>query len=295
MMTRALFLVALTVLASCQELPVAEESFSDALVTALRELHGDEEQLAATIRQVERAAYTQMDLSSSSVADRAVGPTPLTEADVADLPRPATDPGQAMGVAMGVISNFDLQTHKGIPLMTDQRPVEPQSPDHYEREFLEGEDCWFDQGCSVLKTRQQVTKKNALLEVPYEFFKDFRWVDLSRGLDADGPRWAYIAKSWNPDSFSGVQGQNVLVQSYTVEFWIPRDGGGFAWEDETEVLPLGEPVDSEGAGVLRLLSLWTETELSLPAGEELVMGTIRFGIQQNFDATEDFLREQADQ
>jgi hypothetical protein len=54
-------------------------------------------------------------------------------------------------------------------------------------------------------------------------------------------------------------------------------------------------VDSEGAGVLRLLSLWTETELSLPAGEELVMGTIRFGIQQNFDATEDFLREQADQ
>jgi hypothetical protein len=173
--------------------------------------------------------------------------------------------------------------------MADQKPVEPQSPDHYERHFLEGRDCWEGRGCAVLKTHQDVTKKNALLEVPYEFFKDFRWVDMNAGLQGAEPRWAYVAKSWNPDSFTGVRGNNTLIQSYTVEFWFPRDGRGFLWEEE-EDFEQGDLVeDSDGAGALRLLSLWTETDLSIAAGDDIVMGTIRYGIEQNFEAVEDFL------
>jgi hypothetical protein len=291
-MVRSLLILSLT-LPACKALPDAEEAYSDALVTAFRDLHADEEAVAATLRSVERQTYQLVDVVAPDVAARAVGPAPLTEADVADLERPDVDPGQALAVAVAGVSPFAIEAHATIPTLEDQRPVEPQSPDHYERTFLDGRECWEDRGCPVLKTHQELTKKNLLLEVPYEFFKDFRWIDLAAGTDEEEPRWAYIAKSWNPDSFEGEGGKNTLVQSYTVEFWIPRDGRGFRWDDP-EVEPVeGRAEDSTGGGVLRLLCLWTETDLSIAASDELTIGTIRWGIDQNYEAVDEFLTAQA--
>lgn len=279
----------------CKELVLAEEAHSDALVTAFRDLHADEEVVAATLRSLERQSYVNVDLMAPSEADRSVGPAPLTEADIADLEHPDVDPGEALAVAVLGLSPFELAAHATIPVLEDQRPVEPQSPDHYERTFLEGRECWEDRDCALLLTHQSLTKQNALLKVPYEFFKDFRWVDLSAGTDED-PRWAYVAKSWNPDSFAGDNGKNTIVQSYTVEFWIPRDGRGFRWDDPEVEQVEGRTADSTGGGVLRMLCLWTQTDLSIAVTDEITIGTIRWGIQQNFDAADAFLgsAEQAD-
>jgi hypothetical protein len=49
--------------------------------------------------------------------------------------------------------------------------------------------------------------------------------------------------------------------------------------------------DSDGSGTLRLLSLWTEQDLSLAVSEGTERGTIRWGQERNFKAHDAWLEE----
>lgn len=287
--------------AACKPLPEAEPDFSESLVQLFREVHTDVDdlQIAATMRTVEKHIYTYLAVEGSDLAARSAGPRSLTEDDVAMLtPRPdGVAPEDTLPVATGGVSSFPVDAHALIPLLADQRPVEPQSPDHYDREFLEGDDCWADRACTILRTHQELTKKYPLppLSITYEFFKPFRWVDLNAGLEgAEGERWAIVASSWNPDTYRAEKQENrVIWQSYTVELWIPRDGGGFTWADAPEGLEpqVEDAVDSNGdGGTLRLLSLWTQADVA-DVSENIEVGTIRYGTDQNFGAQDEWIEE----
>lgn len=285
---------------ACKPLAEAEESFDDALVTVYRTFDAEDADLAPALRNLETQMYVNLRLETNSLADHAVEPSRLTWDDVAGLEGvPDRDPAQTLAVATGHLSPFDIDDHAVIPLQADQRPMEPQSPDHFDRQFLEGADCWLDRSCLWLRTFQDLTKSYSLLgNVTYQFFKDFRWVDLHADGAGDGPRWAFIARSWNPGSYarSGEKPTDndglVLWQSYTLELWFPRDGRGFAYSDEfprPEDRP--EAVDSSGGGTLRLLTLWTETKLPVATDQRTEVGTIRWGTKQNFDAHDAWLEE----
>ncbi len=295
MPAREILFIPLLLSLGCKALPEADPELSTALVQALRNFDLPDEDMAPSLRAIERQLYLRLELDSRDEAKRAVGPEPITDLDVAALePRPDRDLADATAVATATLSAFGIEQHATIPPMEDQRPVEPQSPEHYERTWLEGRECWEERGCDWMVTFQELTKEYGLnIAITYEFHKDFRWVDMNADQSGALPRYAYIARSWTPQTYSSDNNKNHILQSYTLELWLPRDGGGFLWE--THVLEEGEEareVDSDGEGTLRLLSLWTESDMSLAVSEEIEVGTIRWGMNQNFKAVEAFLDEQ---
>lgn len=269
-------------LAACHKAPPpGNPEFNDAIHQTFIAFDAPNVDLAFSMRALETAINGSMDVTSGNSNDRAMTPERLTDADVADLTHPDLPPGDALPVAVAGVSPYPPEAHQHIQMLADQTPVEPYSPDKYDRTFLAGEDCWIDIGCEELDTFNDLIKKNALMEVPYTFKKNFRWIDLNlpdpadvpAGEDpptvSDHPRWSFVARSWQEVSGEGTGGHTAILQSYTVETWIPRETDG---------------------GTLRLLAVWSEADLgSLNPSDELVEGTTRVGIDNNFKAADDWL------
>ena len=117
----------------------AKPEFSDAVVYLLENFEGEESDLAYAIRDLEAQIYTSMDVEAKNPNDRALTPNALTSGNITDMPNPGLDPSTALPVAVAGISPFTPDDHKHIQMLTDHTPVEPYSPDHYVRTFLEGE------------------------------------------------------------------------------------------------------------------------------------------------------------
>ncbi len=299
------FVSTLVLLAACgQAPPAANPDFSDAMVYVFRSFEASEAELAYGIRALEAQTYLSLPVEASRPQDRAITPGRLTDADVAGLETPGLPPEDALPVALARTSAFEVDAHAGLPLLVDQTPLEPYSPTFYERDFLEEtESCWEDRGCEVLLTWNDLIKENALMTVPYTFYKDYRWVDLALpdpldleeaggALPADHtPRWAFAARSWMTESAEGENGNTRILQSYSIEIWYPRDGRGFTL-DGTEGLEWD--TDSDATGSLRVLSVWTETEFDgLNVGDDLAAATTRNGIDDNMKAHESWLEDHA--
>lgn len=266
-------------LACRRDSPAANPKFNDAIHQSFVGFRGPEADLAFALRAIEDE-LGKLDIDSRDILDRSVEPEPLSEEDVADLKHPARDPSAALPIAVAGASAFDPEDAVRIQMLPDQTPVEPYSPNKFDRTFLEGGDCWPDRSCDWLLTFNDLVKDNFIMEVPYEFKKDFRWVDLNLPDPADvpegeeavndgSPRWAFLAQSWQEESFTGNGGDNTLLASYTVETWIPRPGGG----------------------TIRLQALWSETDLGVSASDDMIIGTARAGIDTNFQAQEKWLEE----
>jgi hypothetical protein len=282
-------LVLVLVLAGCKVSTEAPVSFDEALLDVYTSFRAEEATLAPALRELEEQIYAAVTVDAKDTVARSIAPGPLSEAEVADLEeRPDRDPAACAGIAVAWPSPHDVEAHAALPLLPDQRPLEPSSPDHFNREFLDGEDCWEDRSCAWLTTFQDLTKVYGIIQpITYEFFKDFRWVNLN--ADTGGAeRWAYLAKSWNPDTYSSEKGDNILWQSYTLELWLPRDGGGFVWDTEPAEADQG---DSSAGGTLRFLSLWSENEMGISDDPELIAGTIRWGMDRNYEAHDVWIDE----
>ncbi len=283
--------------------PDANPEFSDATVFALRAFAGDEADLAYALRVLERQTYLGLDVEASGVTQRSVIPAPLSFDDVADLEIPdGVDPADSLAITVASVSAFEIGPHADLTLLPDQTPLEPYSPNFYERTFLNGsEACWTERACEVLYTHNDLIKDNLLMTVRYDFLKDYRWVDLNQPdpEDADEeevtgePRWAFLARSWMTESALGDNGNNELVQFYSIEAWIPRDGRGFVRDGTEENVGEGEwTADATGGGVMRVLSLWSTTVLGgMSVSDEMVIGTTRVGIDNNMKAHESYLVE----
>lgn len=281
---------------ACRPSDTAPEAFDNPLIGAYRTFAEDDDVFAEQLRQLEAQIYGTMEVASSDLTKRSLLPGLLVDEDVADLePRPDRDLSGCLAVALAYGSPHDLAAHATLPLVADQRPLEPASPDHFDREFLEGQDCWGDRSCTWLRTYQDLTKVYTLGIVPpitYAFYKDFRWVDLAAGLEDEAPRWAFVAKSWNDDSYSSENEKNWLYQSYTLEIWLPRDGRGFTFEGAGTEPVSDDATDSSAGGTLRFLSLWTENEIAASDNDSTEIGTIRWGMDRNMAAHDDYLDDE---
>jgi len=285
--------------------PQADPEFSDALSFLFTSFESDSANLAFAMRNLEEQVYLGMDVDAEKEQDRALQPEYLRNNDVSTLEHPEDrNISDALPIAVAGASVHDIDDHMGLQLAVDHKPWEPGSPNHYERTFLEGDGCWGDRSCDELRTDNALTKENFLMTVDYTFFKDFRWVDLNLPAPSEVPegeeaintgkeRWAYVGRSWTPRSFEGDSGKAWIHQSYTIEIWIPRDGKGFVRKKNSQNMDDGEwEGDSTGGGVLRMLSLWTETEFKgLNVSDDTVVATVRKGIEDNFIAADAYLSE----
>lgn len=271
-------------LAACHKAPPpGNPEFNDAIHQSFVAFEAPNVELSFAVRSLETAIYGSMDVTSGNSNDRAMEPERLVDADIAELTHPDVPPEDALAVAVAGASPYPPEAHQHVQMLADQTPVEPYSPDKFDRTFLAGEDCWIDHGCERLETWNDLVKKNTLMEVPYQFDKIFRWIDLNlpdpadipEGEDppitSDNPRWAFVARSWMEESAEGVGGNSRILQSYTIETWIPRE---------------------EDGGSLHMIGVWTQADLdNLNPSDDIVMGITRVGIDENFQAVNRWLGE----
>lgn len=206
-------------------------------------------------------AFTeQVDLAAKP-DDRSFVVNPFTRDVVAELVEHDRDPADTVGVGILFASAFPPVDHLAHLTLADGTPVEPSSPDRYDRTIIEGDvDCFVAETCPVLRTEAQVERKYLSITVLYTLRKELRWA-----LTEDGER-ALLARSWNVDSASG--GENFwILQGYSIDLFLPYD-----------------------QGALRYQVSWQETEIGGLDDEDMT-GALSDGMQGVFDAQEEWLTE----
>lgn len=291
---RTLLVLSALVASGCSRTsPAADAELNEALPWLFANFEGDPDEIAEVLLAIEQKTYLTLDLDGNEL-DRSVEQANLTPEELADIPTPGAPLDGMVAMTVAHLSPYPGDQHADIVLMPDQVPVEPYSPDKYDRVFLEGEDCWLDRACETIRTENDLIKTNLLMTVPYVFYKDFRWINVG---DEDDPRWATIARSYMPESATGDGGKATIVQSYSIEYTLPRDGRGFLLAEYDGVLPEDSPadLDSDGEGTLRMQALWTETDFTnINPGPDMVKGTVRGGIDRNYRAADEFLEERSE-
>jgi len=309
----SVFVLLLLLLVGCRSALRDNPEFADAARFTLAQFGSSEPaDLAFAVRQLERELYLTADLEAESTGDRSLivaglrledltGFDALPDVYPEGFPREGEPvvPENTYPLAVGALSAFPVSEHALYPVLDDQHPIEPGSPEHYERTFLDGsEDCWPGRNCDRLRTSNTLTKQNALLQMTYDLFKDYRWVDLNLPdpatvpegepiVNEGEPRWSIVARSWNPEVAVGDAGANAIFQSYSIEIWVPRDGGGFLRDGSEGDEASGDwTTDSSGGGTLRMMSVWAESSFGMNA---LVEQVTRNGIDDIFAAQEEWL------
>ncbi len=281
---------------ACRPVDDASRSFDEALHEAYVGFDAEDQELAPILRNLESRMYKDFLVDDGDVVLRSAAPSVLTEEEASVVsPRPpGTDLSKAKGVSVAYPSPFTIAEHSQIPVLIDQRPVERQSPTQYDRDFLEGLPCWRSRDCAWLRTFQTLTKEYGVFflpEITYPMYKDYRWVDLAVDQRGEDPRWAYIARTWNPESAASEDGGNQIVQSYTVEVWFPRDGRGFVWEKPDPERPETQG-DSTVGGTLRMMTVWSQATTAIMNDPDEQAPFIRNGTNEVFVYHDNWLEEQ---
>jgi hypothetical protein len=301
MRTGCIFVITLLASGCSRKSPDADPQFSDAARFLFASFDSSDAEVAFAMRALEQQIYLGMDVESDATIDRALLPEALQPSDIVGLNDTGGDLSRALPVSLAGLSPFSVEDHRDLQLMVDHTVIEPFSPEYYEREFLEGADCFADRSCGRMNTYNRLIKENALMTVDTEFYKDFRWIDLAlpdpssvrdgeTPVNDGEPRWAILGRSWTDQIWPGRGGSVQMLQSYTIEVWIPRDGRGFVRTDDDVNADGGEWTgDSSGGGILRNLTLWAETDLGFGVSDDVVIGTTRNGIDRNFEAADAYL------
>lgn len=268
---------------ACRPAPPANPAFDEAAAFALQSFdEADPINLAFAARAIESQVLEDIDLDGG-LLDRSRTPTALSEQTAASFPGvPDRDPALCLPVSVAHLSAWPVADHVVVQQLADQRPIEPASKDKYDRIVLEGAECWESRDCEFLRTENPLIKDNSVMTLDYTLWKDLRWVDLGLPDPADVPegevgesteeRWALVGRSWISESAVATEGGASILQSYSVEVWVPQDDGQ----------------------TLRMMALWSETEFEDGGGpgDDAVAGTTRYGIQGIFDAADEWIEDQ---
>lgn len=274
---------ALALSVACRPAPPANPAFDEAAAFALTSFDEvDPVNLAFAARAIEAQVLEDINLEGG-LLDRSRTPEAMSEETASSFPAvPERDPTLCLPVSVAHLSAWPLADHVVVQQLADQRPIEPASKDKYDRIILEGADCFASRDCELLRTENPLIKDNSVMTLDYTLWKDLRWVDLGLPDPADvpegetaettGERWALVGRSWISESAEATEGGASIMQSYSVEVWLPQGG------EQT----------------LRMMALWSETvfENGDGPGEDAVAGTTRYGIQGIFDAADDWIEEQ---
>lgn len=174
-------------------------------------------------------------------------------------------------VALSGISAHSLDDQMPLVFTENQVCIESDTTVHAMRTFLTDTAC-FEQGitgCVELQVSQEVFKKNALAQVWYDQFKNYRWFDLE---EEDGTvTRALFGRSWNDDRFVGeatIGDEASWDQLYHLDAFIEN------------------PDDPETT--LRWFSLWSSVVIP-GIGDNDYAGLVKAGIAQALEFGDEFI------
>ena len=196
--------------------------------------------------------------------DRCFTPELLTEEDITGIEYPRRDLGDLLSVALVMSSEFPpVDQTRGI-VLEDQRPMEPASPDHYIREFLDPTDpgCFPGRGCPRLDVMNDIIKDYLIMTLPYDMPKTYRWVEVG---ETGSGEWAILARAWIEQEWETDGGAIQLSQSYNIDLFYPRGDGG-----------------------ARYMTLWFEMFID-GLTDEVILDTTIMGMNEMFVHTEDHI------
>ena len=189
----------------------------------------------------------------------------ITEEDLAGIERPDRDPADCQPVAVAKISAHDPDAHSTVMVLADQTPVEPNSPETYDRTFLDPTDpsCWTGRDCTALDTMNEIVKEHDLgYSIAYGMNKDYRWVELG---EPESGVWGILGRSWCAEEAADAVLDIEINQSYSVDAFLPHEGG-----------------------VIRYMGLYSEN-IMLDFKDEQIIGVTQMGIEDMFDETNAYL------
>ena len=200
-------------------------------------------------------------------ADRAYSLSALTDEDVVDVEHPDRSLELMLPVGLVAESPHPPERHSWAITQADQTALEPASPNHYVRSFTEPTDpsSFPDREHVVQRTMNDIHKENLVMDVQYDMHKDFRWVELR---EPGSDEWAVVGRAWITDKAEGSSGAVILEQSFSIDVFLPRDS------DHT----------------VRFMGLWSDTTIE-GVGPDVIEGTIKLGVHQMFNATDEFIDE----
>ena len=172
------------------------------------------------------------------------------------------DPNEQLAIAIARRSVHAVPDHLPAILALDQAPGDPTAPTST-RALVAGGDCFDGRGCDQLDVLNDITKRNALLEVTYQAPKQYRHVTLPDG------RAAIAARTWNEQVWEGEQGQNSIDQTFQVDV---------IFEDA-----------ADPSRAIRYFCLWSAVTLSIDASEDLMRGTMALGSDNFLRAQDEWL------
>lgn len=193
---------------------------------------------------------------TGGLGDRSFEVSPPAPADLATIDWPKTrDPKVCLGSSVAIESAWPVVDHAKLQVSPEQLEIEP-SATAYTRHFIAPTDpaCLVERGCPQLITLNNMTRKNALLEVTYELNKRFRWIRAAEG------RFALVARSWSSRAWPDENAGKGLFQSYTLDIWIGR-ADGKTW---------------------RYQATWSETKLGFDAEKGLQLAVVTSAVDGAF-------------
>ncbi len=219
-----------------------------------------------------QALFASMDLDVD-YGDRSYRIENLSDDDLVGVTPPDDAvPGDCYGIGLVSDSAFTPEQNSQAMILDDQTPVEPFAPDLYDRIFLDPTDpsCFPTRDCLVLRTDNDIIKKNSLMEIPYRMYKDYRWVELSEdGLPGSG-LWGILGRTWMDERGVGESGNNTIEQSYSIDVFLPSS--------------------HSSSKAYRYLGLWNETTGAVE-DPDAVMALALWGMDGMFEETEAWLEE----
>jgi len=237
--------------------------------TALVFLHYDTTEPGVLEEHVGTLRGHLLDLDLSvGYEERCYTPADLTQEAIDTVTNPGRDPAETLPVALAMSSAFPPDDHANVIVMPTQTEVEPASPVQYDRAFVDptNPSCFPGRDCLRLDTHNTILKDYLLLELLYEMPKSFRWVEV--GEPGSG-EWAIVGRAWLDQEWWDPDGALALLQSYSIDLFVPVDGGG-----------------------IRYMSLWPETFIDgLKEPDEFILTTTAEGMNDMFVATEEYVAE----
>lgn len=186
---------------------------------------------------------------------------PLTDDDVSEVAHPDRDLTAALGAVAEAPSTASFEGHTAFVMLPDQSVVNPDDYELFARDLLDGGEC-FPDACTVLTTWNDVIKNAAFgVTIPYEYGKDYRRV----AYEVDGEeRVALVSRGWVPLESFGDDGQNGILQSYTLDVFLDR-----------------------GGEVHRVQAQWSEMALVLDLPDDYLVNQLISGLQAVFVDTDE--------
>jgi len=249
------------IVAACKKPPEAPKELNE-LSTYLYQEWDNEDPALMEAGLANLHAFLEDEDLEAGIMDRSWELEPITRSNVSDIPFPEdADPKNTLGVAVAYRSTWPVDDHALLQLEEDQLPAEP-SAKVYSRTFPDESKprCFLDQSCDPLATVNDIERQNLLLSVVMVLYKDFRWIETDRGA-------AVAARSWLAESFEGENGSSNIVQSYSVDIWLPV-----------------------GKKVWRYQTLWSESEVA-GASDAATIGTLKSSIDRAMETADEAIEE----